>query len=338
MPLSSSFFEFGDRKKPSGRIPSGNITPIAAKDDARERGMRAARRLTILGEMTGGIVHDFRNILAVIEAGLRLAADNVDDPEKVRSCIAAMHDGVGRGQKMTSRLLAFASAEDFQADARNVNDLLRNLEIVLKYAAGPAIGINLQLDPAALDCRIEPSPFNAAILNLVINARDAMPGGGVIRISTKTVIEMPPAAPGYGAYLRVRVQDNGQGMPPEVRRRVFDRYFTTKGEAGTGLGIPQIRSFMKQVGGFIDVDTTVGVGTMFDLFFPIQESSPQHVGGLCRQIDRWVNEGGSTGDVGRSPDQPDGERNQTDPGIVAKHQMAAHDIIGTHNNLSVQGQ
>ena len=238
-----------------------------------EQRARATQRLAALGEMTGGIAHDFRNLLAVIESGLRLAEKSSEQPDKVRVYIAAARQGIDRGVKLTSQLLAFAKRQELEARAGDVNDLLRNLELLLTYSAGPGIRIVLELAPDIPNCLIDPSQFDAAVLNLVVNARDAMPHGGEVRISTErwvaeTTISCEPAP---GAYVRVCVKDSGQGIPTEVVGKVFDPLFTTKGENGNGLGLPHVYAFMRRVGGHVSVTSEWGRGTTFDLLFPSVE-------------------------------------------------------------------
>ena len=278
---------------PANRAKPDDDNVRAAESSATlsERSAGAVQRITALGEMTTGIAHDFRNILCVIESGLRLAEDCFDDPEKRGPCLAAAGDGIARGLRMTSRLLAFANRQELAPGPRNVNDL--------EYGAGPGIRLVLRLSPDLPACLIDPPQFNAAILNLVVNARDAMPDGGEIVIDTAPVVGAPPAgrAADHDLFVRVRVEDKGQGMPLEVTRRIFDPYFTTKGETGTGLGVPQVCAFMKAAGGYVRVDSRVGEGTAFDLFFPACDQGAPASAGLWRQLDRWVNEGGATGDL-----------------------------------------
>jgi signal transduction histidine kinase len=237
---------------------------------AAEQRARAAQRLAALGEMTGGIVHDFRNLLARIESSLRLAERRLDEPEKMRGYIAAARAGIDRGVKLTSQLLAFAKHQELEATEGDMNELLRNLELPMRYSAAPGIRIVLSLGSDIPKCLIDPSQFDAAILNLVVNARDAMPNGGELQISTDRcrVEAAIPDGPSLGTYVRVRVRDNGQGMPPEVVRKVFDPFFTTKGERGTGLGLPHVHAFMRMVGGHVSVTSEWGNGTTVDLLFP----------------------------------------------------------------------
>jgi signal transduction histidine kinase len=263
----------------------------AASDLRRDRSARAVQKISALGEMTGGIAHDFRNVLAVVASGLRVAEQNAGDPAKLTAALAATHDGVERGLRMISRLLAFASQQELKAGSEDVNALLEKLRMFLKYGAGPGTRVILELARDLPKCLVEPPQFNAAILNLVVNARDAMPEGGVIRISTAAIRGMNLGRP--CEYVRVRVRDHGVGMPPEVLGRIFDPYFTTKGDRGTGLGIPQVHALSQQVGGFVRVDSTVGEGTSFDLFFPVQEEEPAAAPDAWLQLDRWADEGGA---------------------------------------------
>ena len=211
--------------------------------------------LAILGEMTGGIAHDFRNILAIIGSSLRFAEEHSGEPEKVSSSIAAARDGIDRGLKLTSQLLAFAKQRELPAHAGNANEYLKTLELFLAFSAGSGIRIVLELAPDIPMCLLDSSQFNAAIINLVVNARDAMPNGGEIQISTarwegKAATHSSPAP---GTYVRVRVKDSGHGMSPETLKRIFDPLYTTKGDQGTGLGLSQVCAFMEHVGGHISV-------------------------------------------------------------------------------------
>lgn len=239
---------------------------------AAELQTRAAQRLTSLGEMTGGIAHDFRNILAVIESGLRLAEHNTDSPEKVRQFIAGARDGVDRGLKLTAQLLTFAKQEELETRPVDANEMLRRLELFLKYGAGANFRIVMRLTDGIPKCLVDVAQFNAAILNLVINARDATPDGGEILIATDLYQENAESSDEGRAkrYVRVQVKDHGNGMSKETLDRIFDPFFTTKGAEGTGLGLPQVCAFMKLIGGDLKVDSKAGMGTTFYLLFPAE--------------------------------------------------------------------
>ena len=284
---------------------SHNASPVRGSeptiDDAlRRRSALAGQRIMALGQMTAGLVHDFRNILAVIDSGLSLAEDNHIDRQKAQAALAAAHEGVRRGIRLTSQIVMFAKPEKPDVHSENVNGLLNGMKRFLKYGAGPGIRLVLELAPYLPPCRIDPQLFNAAILNLVVNARDAMPDGGKIRVTTSLIPLSENNDPSDDpSCVVVRIIDQGVGMTKDVRDRIFDPYFTTKGVAGTGLGIPQVASFMRSSGGCLNVSSEPGAGTSFDLYFPVCDS-PGLIGtNLWRQLDRWTNEGGSSDPVAR---------------------------------------
>lgn len=231
---------------------------------------RAIDRLSTLGEMTGGIVHDFRNLLGIIESGLRLAEIRADHPENVRDYIAAAREGVNRGVELTTQLLTFANYKELDLRARNLNELLNSLEPILKYGAGPRFRIRLVLGSDVPSCIVDPSLFDAALLNLVLNARDSMPSGGEISVMTTRFVQANIAnnEPPPGTYARLRVKDRGCGMEPDLLQKVLDPFFTTKGENGTGMGLAQVHATMQLVDGHLRIASERGLGTTVDLLFP----------------------------------------------------------------------
>ncbi len=220
--------------------------------------------------MTGGIAHDFRSLLSVIDSGLRLIERSADDPEKVHALIASTREGIDRGVELTSQLLTFAKHQVLDAHAGNLNDFLRSFEPFLRYGAGPGVRVRLVLGSDIPACLIDPAFFDTAILNLVVNARDAMPDGGEVRIVTERWKQNSTAFDPVksGTYVRVRVEDNGCGMPEDVLRKVFDPFFTTKGETGTGIGLSQVFAFATMVGGQVSIASESGIGTTVTLLFP----------------------------------------------------------------------
>ena len=266
----------------------------------QESSRRVADHMAALGEMTGGITHDFRNILAVIHAGVSVAERHANEPDRVRLCLAGVHEGVKRGLNLTSRLLGFVKEQEHAPRPRDLNDLLEQLQVFLKYGAGPDVRVVFELAPALPGCVLDAAHFNAAVLNLVINARDAMPDGGLITIKTSVEIEPASATANARALVHLSVSDTGHGMSRTVLRKIFEPYFTTKGEAGTGLGVPQVCAFVQQMGGLIDVKSAVGKGTTFDIAFPVEPTAAP-VEPVWRQVDRWVNEGGAGGEDPLAP-------------------------------------
>jgi len=266
-----------DRTQPAGQEKTGRSSDSAVAEQAvAERHARDTQVLDVFGEVTAGIVHDFRNILAIVGSGLRLAENHLAEPEKMRAFIAGAREGIERGLELTSQLLTFAQQRTLEAGAGDANECLRNLAPFLGYGAGTGIRITLDLAPDLPKCLLNTSQFSAAILNLVVNARDAMPNGGDVRISTKRWIVNAAASgsPAPGAYVRIRIEDNGEGMSPEAVRRVFDPFFTTKGEGGTGLGLAQVSTFMRLIGGQVSIASERGVGTTVDLLLPSAEPAP----------------------------------------------------------------
>ena len=251
---------------------------VAGDLSAAERTARVVQNLAALGEMTGGIAHDFRNILAVVESGLRLAERRMDEPERIRAGIAAAREGVDRGARLISQLLTFASQQELGVQAADPNELLKSLHRFLNYGAGSDNRIIFKLASGVPKCVVDRAQFGSALLNLVINARDAMPRGGEIEISTERwpVEDAASSASAPGVYARVCVKDNGQGMSADVMQQVFDPFFTTKGEKGTGLGLPQVHAFMQRIGGHIEVRSEPGVGTAIDLLFPAAPDGGDH--------------------------------------------------------------
>jgi signal transduction histidine kinase len=239
-----------------------------------EMSVRATQRLSMLGEMAEGITHDFRNILTVVDSSLRLAERSYEAPEQVRACIAGAREGIVRGFTLTSQLLTFAKQRQLDLRICDANALLRDLESFLKYGAGPEIRVVTQLSPDIPNCLVDLSQFATAILNLVFNARDAMPHGGTVHISTVGCEEKTGDSQSIApeAYVRIRVKDDGLGMSHEIIERISEPFFTTKGEKGTGLGVPQVYAFMRRLGGHVCIASDPGRGTTVDLFFPAMDS------------------------------------------------------------------
>src|SRR5688572_581960 len=264
-----------DRKESTDEGGSDALHRKAAKE-GQHRSVRLTQRLAALGQMTAGVVHDLRNVLAVIDAGLSLAEKNAHDSEKVRAYIAKAREAVGRRRDAMSQLLKFAADKEIETRPGDINSLLKNLAPFLEYGAGPGVRLTFELADGLPECRIDAAQFSSAILNLVTNARDAMPDGGDILIHTDRcrVERGSSGSPSPGSYVLVRVKDCGRGMPPDVLRQVLDPFFTTKGDKGTGLGLPQVSAFMRTSGGHLSIASEQGAGTTIDLLFPSIEQGP----------------------------------------------------------------
>jgi signal transduction histidine kinase len=240
------------------------------RKELRQRAM-ITQKLEALGQMTGGITHDFRNLITAADAGLALALTHVEDSVKVRRYISMAREALQRGTSLTLQLLTFAKRQELEIEKADVNELVRSLEPLLRQAAGSGVNVTFDYTAALPACHLDHAQFDAALLNLVVNARDAMAEGGEIQIRTSLREELKSRKEGLepGNYVCVEVKDSGPGMPPEVLVRAFDPFFTTKGEQGTGLGLSQVYGFLRQIGGEARIKSVVGVGTTVGLYFPV---------------------------------------------------------------------
>ncbi len=254
--------------------------------ERRERAEAAllkTQRLEAVGQMTGGVAHDFNNLLTVILGSADLLGRRADDPARVRTIAGQIMLAAQHGARITQQLLTFARRTPVKAETVDVNALLQAFKQLLDRAASEAVQIELHPGPALRPVHLDPSHFEAAVLNLVGNARDAMPDGGRIVITTDEVAvpatnEVPLPAPSNpelkpGPYVRVAVTDEGCGMDAATAARVFEPFFTTKEVGrGTGLGLSQVYGFAKQAGGDVRITTAPGAGTTVELLLPAHDA------------------------------------------------------------------
>jgi nitrogen-specific signal transduction histidine kinase len=243
---------------------------------ATEQALRQAQKMEAVGQLTGGIAHDFNNLLASISASLqvlrvRLAKGNSDGAERY---ISMSLDSVRRAGALTQRLLAFARRQTLDPKPTDVNRLVAGMEDLLRRSAGPNVAVEVISADKLWPTRIDPSQLENSLLNLCINARDAMlPDGGRLRIETANRwLDEHAAAElelARGQYVSVSVSDTGSGMSADVVKRVFDPFFTTKplGQ-GTGLGLSMVYGFVRQSGGQIRIQSELGQGTTMCLYLP----------------------------------------------------------------------
>jgi len=265
----------GPVKDDAGEI----INFVAVKEDVTERRaveeqLRQSQKMQAIGQLTGGIAHDFNNLLTIILGNLQLLKqpDGMDD--RRRTLIDDALWAASRGGELTHRLLAFARMQPLRPAILNLNDVVRGLIDLLRRTLGSRVDIVEELAPGIPSVLADPGELERALVNLAINARDAMPGGGTLTIQTRRAIldadyvkQCPDVAP--GDYVMLRVSDTGTGIPAESLGRIFEPFFTTKevGE-GSGLGLSMVYGFVKQSGGHISVHSEPGAGTAFKLFFP----------------------------------------------------------------------
>lgn len=243
---------------------------LAERDDAQAR-LHHAQKLEAVGQLTGGVAHDFNNLLMVITGALDLIQRRPADAERRERLIEAALGAARRGERLTHQLLAFSRRQALKPEAVQIDDLLRESEPLLRRAIGEAVSFEFQ--PGASDAlsMIDQGQFDAAIMNLVVNARDAIALGGSIRVETEAceLAENEIQDIAAGPYVRVVVRDNGVGMEPEVAARVFEPFFTTKDIGkGTGLGLSQVYGFAHQTGGGVAIETAPGHGAAVSLYLP----------------------------------------------------------------------
>ncbi|WP_296819503.1 PAS domain S-box protein [Brevundimonas sp.] len=252
-------------------ILEARVAEALAEKDRAEAALMHAQRMEAVGRLTGGVAHDFNNLLTVVIGALDMVSRATDDPARRERLIDAALAAARRGERLTHQLLAFSRRQALRPQVSDLNALIGEGEPLLQRAVGEAVALDLSLEPGALAVNIDPAHFEAALINLIVNARDATPDGGRIEVSTRTVRldQGEKEGAGEGDYVLVQVRDTGVGMPPEVQERVFEPFFTTKAVGkGTGLGLSQVYGFVRQSGGVVEVDSVVGKGTTVSLYLP----------------------------------------------------------------------
>ncbi|MCT7326285.1 response regulator [Ralstonia mojiangensis] len=239
-----------------------------------EAQLRQAQKMEAIGNLTGGVAHDFNNVLQVIAGNLQLLSVEAPGNTRVQHRIAAATRAVQRGATLAAQLLAFARRQQLSPAVVNPTRLVQGMSEMLHRALGEAIKVETRLADDLWNVQADRNQLENALLNLAINARDAMRGGGMLTIAANNVTLDNTKArgrdqPAPGDYLVFSVTDTGVGMPPEVVEHVFEPFFTTKPDGhGTGLGLSMVFGFVKQSGGHITIDSTVGQGTTVQLYFP----------------------------------------------------------------------
>ena len=268
-------------RRGDGYIINAFVRDIAQKRFAEEQ-LIQAQKMESVGQLTGGIAHDFNNMLTVITGTIEILADAVKQHPNLSMIARMISDAADRASQLTANLLAFARKQPLQPLEIDVNGLVREVVKLLAPALGRHINIEINLSEHAWPALVDPAQLSSALVNLAINARDAMPSGGTLTFATANSSLGGPEAEASGVeagdYVVVEVIDNGTGIPEAIRDRIFDPFFSTKKVGtGSGLGLSMVFGFAKQSGGTIEVRSEVGKGATFRIVLPRANSEPLQI-------------------------------------------------------------
>ena len=240
---------------------------------AAQEQLRQSQKMEALGQLTGGIAHDFNNLLTVVVGGLDLIAKRSEDAKLKRYAENALA-AAERGARLTGQLLAFSRVQRLEVRPTLISPLIENMRPLLRNVLGPGISKRFDLDDAMMPVMADPTQVEVAVLNLAINARDAMPEGGELTFATRPVRITGDGDVEDGDYIALTITDTGMGMPPEVVERAFEPFFTTKEVGkGTGLGLSMVYGMARQSGGAARIESTPGKGTAVSLLFRRAEAN-----------------------------------------------------------------
>jgi signal transduction histidine kinase/CheY-like chemotaxis protein len=259
----------------NGDIESiGSIATDVTAQKKAETQLVHAQRMEAVGQLTGGIAHDFNNLLTVMIGNTELLTAALADNERLEPLARVTLEAAERSAALTQRLLAFGRRQMLAPKSTDVAKLVDDMQDLIVRAAGMRAKVQIHHEFGIWPALVDPSQLETAILNLVVNSRDAMPDGGLVSIELNNAeidqrfLELNPDAKA-GDYIVISVTDTGTGMPPEVAERVFEPFFTTKEEGkGTGLGLPTIYGFVRQSGGHVTIESKVGRGTTVRIYIP----------------------------------------------------------------------
>ena len=248
-----------------------------------EEQLRQSQKMDAIGQLAGGVAHDFNNLLTVIKAYSGIIADQMDDANPLKVDVGEIQRAAGRASSLTQQLLAFSRKQVLQPGVLDLNSVSRELEPMLRRLIGDDVQVVLRLDDAIGRVKADRSQVEQVLINLIVNARDAMPSGGTVSIETANVElsdsysrRRPVVAP--GKYVMIAVSDTGEGMDEETQSRIFEPFFTTKPAGkGTGLGLSTVYGIVKQSSGYIWVYSEPRMGTTFKVYLPVMEAEEMSV-------------------------------------------------------------
>lgn len=235
-----------------------------------EEALRQSQKMEAMGQLTGGVAHDFNNMLMVASSGLDLM-ERTTDPVRIEKLKNSIRQAIDRGAKLTQQLLTFARRSPMHPEVVDLAERIRGMDALLDRSLGESMNVGLQLPPNLWPIEVDPSQLEVALLNIALNARDAMPDGGTLTISAENIM----GRDGVPDQVRIDISDTGIGIPREMFAKIFEPFFTTKDVGqGTGLGLSQVYGFARASGGEVRVDSQVGIGTTMSLFIPRSSKAP----------------------------------------------------------------
>lgn len=246
-----------------------------------EEQLRQSQKMEALGQLAGGVAHDFNNMLTIITGYSELVINRMSDKDPIVSDMLAIKEAGDRAATLTNQLLTFGRRQALQYSTIDLNGTVESARDMLQRMIGEDIHFEIDLQPGPHYIKTDPGQLDQVLVNLVVNARDAMPRGGRLRIETAAIALDQPLTNRFlklepGEYIRLRVTDSGSGITDKVLNRIFEPFYTTKDKGkGTGLGLSMAYSLVEQSGGQIDVASRPGEGTRFDLYLPITNARPE---------------------------------------------------------------
>jgi signal transduction histidine kinase len=288
VPASGRRFEVIGNAQPIRNAAGGIRGAVVVYKDVTalkeaERRLHQSQKLEAIGQLTGGVAHDFNNMLTVISGTAEILLDELADRPDLNNIARMIEQAAQRGADLTRQLLAFARRQPLQPRNIDVNAIMLETQQLLRATIGQQIDVDVRLERGLDAARIDPSQLSAALLNLAVNARDAMPGSGKLLLETAGVTlddtyaqQNPDVQP--GRYVMIAVSDTGTGIPADMRDKVFEPFFTTKSIGkGTGLGLSMVYGFVKQSGGHVKIYSEEGQGTTIKLYLPRADSVTEDV-------------------------------------------------------------